>query len=256
MNPSNSDEFIYYKPASLSGEPLLIKYNLLDSQKTVLFEGNLFFPPKWGKEGWILLNYNDHIYKLKDDGDSLTQVTFSGNDYSPEWNLWGDKFITQHVDNGHSYSIIYDKEGKIIDSLASSAVGSCWQQDSIVIFPLSLGYGIGAINIIRDSSYEVFSFNQTEIGNVFSCFWSDTKEEIYFSSTEGIFSYNIGTGSITCLKTNCPNDFYYSLSSFGGDIMLLCKEHLKSVGNGIIVINCSIIQINIDGSNEEKVILN
>lgn len=45
--------------------------------------------PAWGPRGeWLAFNYGQ-IYKIKANGDSLTQLTYDGNNYLPAWSSDG-----------------------------------------------------------------------------------------------------------------------------------------------------------------------
>ena len=50
------------------------------------------FAPDWSPDGnWIAFCYRGHIYKIKSNGDSLTKLTYQGNNVYPSWssdNQW------------------------------------------------------------------------------------------------------------------------------------------------------------------------
>lgn len=251
-NPNNSDEFLYYQPYTPSGIPKTIKFNLALHEKKTIYEGLLLFPPKWGKKDWILLNPDDHVYKIKENGDSLTQLTFFEMDYSPEWNVDGTKFITEHVKNGFGNSIIYDLDGNILDTVSNGIVGGCWQQDSLIISPSAVDGSLDVTNVNIDSTYKLVN---AEVGGILSCFWSIIDEKIYFTSSSGIYVFDPNTKVVSCLRKNCSNDMYISLSAFNQEILLMNKEHQKYFDIGTLQVTSKVVQINTDGSNEKEIVL-
>lgn len=50
--------------------------------------------PDWSPLGdWITFHMNAQIYKIKTDGDSLTQLTFTGRNFFPNWSPDGSKIV-------------------------------------------------------------------------------------------------------------------------------------------------------------------
>src|SRR5690606_26904002 len=83
FNPNNPNEFVFYYTDN-SGGVQLRKYNILTQQNNeiITFNKKIYGQPKWGKNGWIAFTslnngYVEHIYVVKDNGDSLRQFTNS-----------------------------------------------------------------------------------------------------------------------------------------------------------------------------------
>jgi Tol biopolymer transport system component len=113
FNPLNSNEFVYYYKDNESGVFQLIKFNLLTNQKTILVNDvKIHGPPKWSKKGWIAFTsqpslYVEHIFVVKDNGDSLTQITSSISNLNPFWCENGEKlFWTHSPDLGSQWYLI------------------------------------------------------------------------------------------------------------------------------------------------------
>lgn len=80
FNPNNSNEFIYHYRDNEQQEYLLYKYDLQTQQKTLVAEsGKIWGQPKWSSNGWIAythhISYVDHIFIVKENGDSQSQIT-------------------------------------------------------------------------------------------------------------------------------------------------------------------------------------
>ena len=56
--------------------------------------------PDWSPQGdWIVFESSGQIYKIKTNGDSLTQLTFSGENFFPEWSPDGSKIVYDRIDS-------------------------------------------------------------------------------------------------------------------------------------------------------------
>jgi len=56
--------------------PGMYFYNFSDSSLTLLLDGDGYTSPRFSPDGqWIVFSYMKNIYKIKADGDSLTQLT-------------------------------------------------------------------------------------------------------------------------------------------------------------------------------------
>ena len=70
---------------------------LIDTNRTnnkILYSGPGAYSPTWSPDGeWIAFSDNGQIFKIKVNGDSLTQLTNSGNNFFPSWSYDG-KWIT------------------------------------------------------------------------------------------------------------------------------------------------------------------
>lgn len=92
INPVNSDELVYW--GGKFPDWYFYKYNMVTKERIKLTDLIPQNPPKWHRNGWVVFNAEDHnIYKVKPNGDSLTQLTYSGDCFMPEWNLSGDTII-------------------------------------------------------------------------------------------------------------------------------------------------------------------
>jgi len=254
FNPNNVNEIIYCKDVGFRSTQI-IKFNLSNKQKQILHTGFLLSPPKWGRKHWILLTHGAQIWKIKDNGDSLTQLTFTYANYNPEWNYAGDKFITEFTGySSNTYSRIYDLNGQVTDSLPYFLYGEVWQNDSLMIYPGIQTYTIGVTNILNKSSYTLYNDGIIKDDMILSVYWLPDFNEIVFTSPKGIYKYNIQTNKITCLKLKCKNDMYLNPCIFyPGNKIMFYKEHQKYMGNMEVLISSKIVLLNLDGSGEQEI---
>ncbi|OQY27350.1 MAG: hypothetical protein B6244_10840 [Candidatus Cloacimonetes bacterium 4572_55] len=57
--------------------------------------------PDWSPDGqWLAFMMNAQIYKVKADGDSLTQLTHEGRNFFPDWGPDGQWIAYDNTDCG------------------------------------------------------------------------------------------------------------------------------------------------------------
>jgi hypothetical protein len=126
FNPLDGDEFAYarYENADAS-LPIVTQreiriHRLSTGEDRTIYRGPLWSDMDWGTNGWILLNRADNqVWKIKSDGDSLTQLTFSGINDGAKWNRDASRFVARHKGDasGDSYTGLYNAEGLLIQKL-------------------------------------------------------------------------------------------------------------------------------------------
>jgi hypothetical protein len=104
FNPNNQNEFVYHFQDYSQNSFQLVKYNISTKQKTVLYQSKnhkIWGQPKWSKKGWIAFTrtsgYVDHIFIVKENGDSLKQFTTSTANYYPAWDPTGEYLYWAHT---------------------------------------------------------------------------------------------------------------------------------------------------------------
>lgn len=253
FNPNISDEIIFRLYENSTDSLFqMVKYNLATQQRETIFEG-FFAIPKWSRKDWILFAQPDHnIYKIKSSGDSLTQLTFSGNCQGPEWNMAGDKFIYQSI--GLNDSVICDEFGNLLDTIDGSSISPSWQHDSLLaaISPAWL--------YVRNSNSKELDFKviyEIGTGGTTTAEWLDS-DNIVWVSKEGIFKSNIITEETISLQESCDAKIYKypTVSKISNKVVfqrtdkqLIETEINKGTSTSRMFI------MNFDGSEREEIIL-
>ncbi|MCW5908960.1 MAG: hypothetical protein KIS94_13935 [Chitinophagales bacterium] len=261
FNPNNDNEILYYARYAIPlQQQQLIKYNLATHQKQLLFTGQLLSRPKWGRNGWILLNVNSQIYKIREDGSNLTQLTFDslGSNYNPEWNYTGDKFVVKHqykkpgvkADTLMSFLLVYDEDGQPLDTLNAFAYPKCWQNQKGLLL---VSEGSSPFSV-----WDIFNHSETVLhslkGEDQNPFWSPDGNELYYTSKCGLSKINYASGKKNCLKTRCANESYNSICISSSSQKILCmKEHLKAPNWYNQYYSSKLVLMNLDGSNEKEI---
>ncbi len=266
FNPTNPNEFIYYKTNTASGIPEVIKFNIASQQKEIVVIMECIRAPKWGRKGWILLNSNDaYIYKVKDNGDSLTQLPLIGLNYYPEWNYDGNKFLVEHRvanatgDTNFYSTSVYDIAGTLIDSIPEILYrGGCWNNiNSLLLLNLTPPSGKLSLFNVNSNSVETI----LDLGNeiVGSNYWCPDGQSILYTDQCGIHTLNIITKEKKCLIHECSNNRRtISSISFISNKVLCLKSNQKYVGDSLgahpaYLKSNKIIIMNLDGSDEQEI---
>jgi hypothetical protein len=251
FNPNNANEIIFYKPHSSTG-PQLIKFNLQTGQQQVIFSQSLIDAPKWGRNGWILLSLGQ-IYKMKDNGDSLTQLTFgNSNNYHPEWNYVGDKFITEYVGSSYNYSI-YDVSGNLLDTLPDvfDEIDSWQNQNNLLL--VKMNNGLGVFNPETDS---LCAFIAPSTGETFygQCNWYPDGVNIINEISCGVHKLNYESGGNICIQSTCSNDgYYFPTISSASQKIIFSISHSQSIGNSSLYISSKLVLMNFDGTGQQVI---
>lgn len=264
FNPNNPNEIIFYQRNNTSGATALIKFNLITKQKFVIYTGVLIAAPKWGKNDWILLNFpDDNIWKIKSNGDSLTQLTHNGVNFYPEWNLDASKFICEYIinevnSNGINIqqyvTAIYDGNGNILDTLINGIGPGCsWQHSYLIAGASYISQSVYYINPLTDSKTDICSLpnNGVWTGPVV---WTNDYQNIIWSCQEGIFQTNINSKNTLCIKSSCNAKFYHfcSISPISNKIIWQRVDQ-KLLSSSYVETKNRLFIMNIDGTAETEI---
>lgn len=280
FNPNNSNEFIYYYNDWELGKRQLIKYNILTQQKAILADNfNIAPQPKWSSNGWIAFNrimggLSEHIFIVKDNGDSLRQFTINTSNLFPAWNSTGNKLYWAHspVLGVPYFFLSQNLYGVNIDTLLYD--GDAYQGYSF-FNDISINDKLVAETIIdgqkqlavADSIKKPLIFDKLFVNSesLTGLSWSAQGESVYFSlmmgksDIDGLFKINTLTGKKERLLCVCQSKYYTNLSC-SSDGKYLIAERVDSqlekdtIGNltGKIIQSSTISLIDLETLNETK----
>ncbi|MEN9582478.1 MAG: hypothetical protein RL641_432 [Candidatus Parcubacteria bacterium] len=254
FNPNNPSEIIFQKKNYSAANTVLYRFNLLTKQKSILFTGENLYQPKWGKNGWILLNTSDNnIWKIKEDGNSLIQLTYNSTSFAPEWNQACDK-IAYFKSDGISHKLfIMDENGNNIDSATNYfSSQSCWRHPNLIatITPLNLI----VIDPIADTVKILHEINTGIFGGAY---WLSDHENIIWSYEEGIFITNCITKATHCINASC-NTRTYLFPTYAPQTnkVIFNKVEKKAINATEVKVSSKLYIMNVDGSGESELDLN
>lgn len=253
FNPNNPNELIF-RLYENSGDQFLqlVKYNFSTQEKETIYQGDFVFP-KWSKKDWILFSQSDfNFYKIKSNGDSLTQLTFSGNGAAADWNLAGDQFIYDNISNNSS--IIMSENGTPLDTIEGGALSMSWQHDSLLA---SIGPAWLSVQNSNSQELDFRVIHEINSSGTTRAEWLDS-DNIIWAYNDGIFKSNIISNETVLLQESCDSKVYQypTVSRISNKVVFqrTDKELIETeVNKGTATSRMFIM--NFDGSEREEIIL-
>ncbi len=129
FNPNNPEQLAYCRDETTVFKPgyELWVIDFCTGERKMLVD-NLFYGLDWSIKDWLIYTATDqNIWKIKSNGDSLTQLTFVGayNRY-PKWSPNGDRIAYDIEQNGSTLFIIADEKGVPIDTIDELLASGAW----------------------------------------------------------------------------------------------------------------------------------
>ena len=268
FNPNNSDEFVYLKrQLSTNGGAELWKYDRITGENDKLASGAISFAwPRWSTKDWILYVGTDYqLWKVKANGDSLTQLNFYEGGYRhADWNHDGTKIVIGIFGaiDGFPGSFKIDKDGFFDSKLHErwSYLHASWSPNGKFIAVDDTSIWNARIGIFDSDSTQLKSvvMPETDGEHAPSFSWfPDSKQIAICSRHEGVFIFDFVAETFTQIKSGCGSSFsrrYINPSvSSDGDKMLVTRQDRRSKGRNKIEEAYSIVIMNTDGTGEEVI---
>ncbi len=251
FNPRNPDEIVFVRRLNGSSEDELVKYNLVTKAHQVLFTGAIWSPPSWGTNGWILIGSSDeNIYKVKENGDSLTQLTTEGGKFFPMWDPAGDRFACQNI--GPAQVVFYDAEGLPLDSLFHARIGVSWNHPRYSPWPFD-DY-VYLTDMVADTLIPFVAAPPADrtwaLGAIFT-----SESRLVVSYVSGMYAIDLPSKTVTLLRSSCDAVLYRDPSySPQRNQLLWSKLSRNPVGRSLYT-TTSLVLTTVDGDCEEEVVL-
>ncbi|MBX7242867.1 MAG: hypothetical protein K1X92_14085 [Bacteroidia bacterium] len=247
FNPVNPDEFLFVESRNPPPQKIY-KYNLVTLNKTLIFEGKSLYPPKWGGNGWILLNLQDeNIWKIREDGSQLTQLTFTGGLFNPEWLGLTDSFVVTKSDSG-PFTILYDINGTPKDTFY---VPFTTTDNYNLIVGAAEGYKI--FNLYKDSTYIVPYGVSIEGAELVSL----KNNHVLRADFTGIYYRELDKPKDIKIHSAC-NSRYYSSGTYSlGRNQVIWQRGTKEILNvgESPYVKSRLVIMNIDGTEERELVI-
>jgi hypothetical protein len=162
FNPNNEEEIIYLGADGLDTFKLY-KLNLKTNERSEILEGLIYPIPRWSVKDWIIFSKSDfNVYKIKSNGDSLTQLTDSGNCFGPVWNKEGNSFIYHEGFTTPTRGIVCEEDGLVIDTIIGVGQHNwpSWRHDSLIAYGDLL-----ALLTVNPQTHEVDTISRISISD-------------------------------------------------------------------------------------------
>lgn len=248
FNPNNQNEFVFHFRDNTQRKSQLVKYNILTKQKTVLYESSeysIWGQPKWSKKGWIAFTrtraYVDHVFIVKDNGDSLRQFTQNTANYDPAWDAKGDYLYWTHspvlavphffLKKGLYSSVIdtvlkSDGENQGYSTYNEISLYNTLFSKTVVNGTFSLGKADLAMQALTLT--EIIDIDNPKYVGVLGIASSNHPNEIYVSfSGNGLYRVNTSTKYMILMMPFCMSK-WYSVISCSADGRFLVGERIDS----------------------------
>jgi hypothetical protein len=268
--PNAQQEYQYYRPMASALDPNQVIYqrgerdssskldqlwtiNLCTGDKALLVEG-IHSAAAQSKSGWILYNTGNKLWKIKANGDSLTQL--ANYLYQFSWHPSGHQIIGRMVDGSRA---IVDAQGQLLQILPSlKGYGTgLWSPDGDYI---SLIGGDGN-NIRYLYLYEVATGQIEKIVPASSSYhhWLDEHHLLIHDQTGSIIKFHIHSHQIVSnLIPSCVNLRYVPNSLSTDGQYLFCGYNLfeESIpGSSILNSYTKLVVMDIDGGNRREIVV-
>ena len=255
---NNADEIIFFiQGKALGGTMLqmnLVKLNLSTNVLSTLLTTNFASRPSWSKTGWIVFGLRDEqIWKIKDNGDSLTQVTSTAPNYNPFFTNDTDVFICDNSANGANTALLMSLNGEILDTLydyPDQRTPACNSKNTLLgatnfsMVTYKLGDNVSVV--VPDDNFDAPHFNGVVWLTDSTCIWADNA---------GIYTTSIITSDKKQVLETCDSRLYFSpIYARSINKVIWTKLIYDQVeGKNILHFTSRLVMMNPDGTDEEVI---
>lgn len=258
-NPNNENEICYFYGIRSSNITQIRRHNFSSGLDSLTFSGLVWSFRSYGINGWLIFNYGgNEIWKVKDNGDSLAQLTFDGYSLEPHWDWTGQKYIFRQDIGSTHRTIICDKDGLHLDTLAGFYWhNGTWSRDNDLLVSIDFdnlitySFSSGAMSTISGHGQG----NSSKDGILDVAITPDSRK-IYWCNGWGIFYYDLLTGESHQIQTSCDARRFNSIDFSPDGQRLLCNSYNQKMidyNTNTVFIESKMFTMNVDGNNLTEV---
>lgn len=212
-NPINANEILYIVNGDAFEQNKIYNYKYISQQRNYLSHcGN--YIPQINSNGWMVFNQTDNnIYKIKLNGDSLTQLTTNSLCSDPKWDYTNQFIYCYQSASGISISYLLkmNLQGQIIQYIQLNYPNTVPSKSSNKLYylkPLNNKIAIYLTDLSLSTETLVLSSDKI-ISNGQNDFFNlniDNKEEyLYWTNASGVLRFNLRNQKTDTVLKNCPN---------------------------------------------------
>ncbi len=238
-SPDGNSIVYHHVPFSPSDSYGLYIWDTVSSKPRYLSGGGFRAEyPDWSPEGdRIVFESSGQIYKIKTNGDSLTRLTFSGENFFPEWSPNGSKIVYDRIDSVW----MMDADGSNKKSVVRGRHPSFSPDGSKILFV----YGI-QLNLVDTTGSNVVVLTSLSGGGTRHPSFSPGGDKIVFEhqlsgETADIWVMNSDGSNLTRLTTD------------GGQAPAWSPDGSKIIYNNTCQYNGYLWIMNPDGSKKRQI---
>ncbi|HLP96006.1 MAG TPA: hypothetical protein VK168_18315 [Saprospiraceae bacterium] len=268
LNPNNNDQMVYYRGDNsqiwFSGFQI---YRIdFCSNETILLVDNAFYGIDWSKSGWIFYTAVDqNIYKVKDNGDSLTQITFTTGGYNryPKTSPSGNKVMYQSEVEGITSLLILDLLSGTVDTIETTPAIFTWNWlDNDRIFYTKRENNTQGLFIFNVYTRQEKKLHDISLGGgslnskVISAIPLLNENSILWCSSKVIGKTNLSTGNYSIILKTFKQELLLGISvSNDESIFLLNKRTMHQIDDCYIDSNYDFFIVDKNGNKQKKLVL-
>jgi hypothetical protein len=253
FNPNNSNEFLFIKIRG--GEFNLVKYVISEQKEEILLEDIGFTTePKWGKNNKILFvdsRIDLHIFDLSTGFESIFDLKEKYVRF-PEWK--NDSIIVADISNAFKYpsnfatlNIFTNK----IDTISKIYGQAIYYNETEFLHNYRTG-----IDFVDAHSTTTLIKGLDGTEQAMDSKWHQNHSDIFYSTNQkGLYKINRHTKKVTEIKNGCNSRFYRTLSIAPDGKKMLVHRVDAALVDGAVEEDASIYIMNLDGSDEQKIII-
>ena len=275
FNPNDPDQLAYYRKDNFNstsvGYELWVRDFCTGEQQMITDQA--FYGLDWSTKDWLIYTSTDqNIWKIKSNGDSLTQLTSIGsfNRY-PRWSPNGSKIAYEPEIQGGTFFYIMDEFGNFIEAIADLAYSRrwCWTNNNEICYVKAASNGMTnskALSVYNLNTEEIRLLHTIDEVNSTTGFLDSligdieklpNENSIVWSAIGLIGKTDLTSGSFQVLEDKLFHEKFYSLT-----VRPNSPEIIINKGADYYVGNCYyytdfgffLIDKN-DGSNPRKIVL-
>lgn len=249
INPNNANEIAFTDGQEEDSEIKIMIYNKETNEKRILVNeptSNFF---SWGKKDWIIYQRSAdfNLYKIKSNGDSLTQLTFDGQWFHPRWNYSGDRFMVYKKDELFEATYMMDENAQVVDTMIGwKHTNGDWSHPDLYV-----GIRADRLVIIDPATDQVIKEMMAPFSNKeFKGVGWISLDRIFFSVGQTFFTYTISTDKVEQVYCKCHQ--YIRSVSHTSDFSSLVfnKVEFSALNEDDILVDSKLIWMQANGLGE------
>lgn len=256
-NPTNINEVLFMRNqtdiSGVAAQGQILKMNLCTGEKEIL-ASELVSGFAVSSDGWLIYRRYDGNWKIKTNGDSLTQLEPLVTEF--DWHPSGDQIIGLTIDDRWA---LLNADGQIIQFLDSiqGHTKPLWSPDGAHIV-FSGFTNEGSFNYLYEVATQQIQQIPVKLSNLLKC-WADN-DHLYTATSAGdLVKLNIHTHQVVeILKPACVNKAYVpTMRSQDGQYLFSWLDFYEEIAPGSPLLNryTKLVVMNLDGSNEREIVV-
>lgn len=237
-NPLNAGEMLYIVNGDAFQQNKIYLYNYSANQRVYLGNCGSFLPSINTSNGWMVFNKPDNnIYKVKLNGDSLTQLTNNFLCSDPKWDQSKQFIYCYQAASGpaDSYLLKLSPQGQVVSSSTTEYPNTLPTKTNDKLYYLktmNTKLAVYLKNTVTNTETLVLSSNKTTSAgqNDFFNLAVDGKEEyLYWTNETGVLRCNLANSAVDTLLKNCPNYTFLNpiVSENSEELTVCCRIYTQ-----------------------------